>query len=78
MSEEINKPFSPGDEVSCSFQGCERDTFVVVRVYECNNCYSKYMVVAHLKGDPSREIKGTIIDKVNYGIDSSWFKKANE
>ena len=75
MSDEINKPFSPGDEVSCSYSGCERDVFIVARVHESNNCKSGFIVAAHLKGSPDREIKGTVIDGVNYGIDSGWFQK---
>jgi len=64
---------NPGDIVSCSFKGCERQRFVVARIHTSNNCYSGRMVVAHLEGDPSREIKGTIIDSINYGVDSSYF-----
>lgn len=70
-------PFMPGDEVSCSFRGCAKDAFEVVRVHASNNCQSGYLVVAHLKGDPARDIRGTIIDGVNYGIDSGWFSKIN-
>jgi hypothetical protein len=58
-----HRPFNPGDEV-----------FVVSRVHENDSCASKFSVVAHLKGDPDREIRGTNIDGVNFGVDSGWFK----
>ena len=64
-----------GDEVSCAYQGCAGHTFVIDRIHATNSSYSKFMVVAHLKEDKSREIQGTIIDGVNYGIDASWFKR---
>ncbi len=64
---------NPRDFVKCSFRGCEKGQFVVARVHTSNNCYSGKLVVAHLEGDPAREIKGTIIDGVNYGIDASYF-----
>lgn len=62
-----------GDEVQCNYTKCEGKVFIVARIHESNNCASKKLIVAHLKGDESREIKGNIIDGVNYGIDSSWF-----
>lgn len=64
-----------GDEVNCEYQGCAGHTFVVVRIHSTNSSFSRFMIVAHLKDDSSREIQGTIIDGVNYGIDASWFKK---
>ncbi len=66
---------NPGDKVTCSYQGCGGQTFVVVRTHTSNSCHSKILVVAHLEGDPKREIKGTIIDDINYGVDSGWFAK---
>ena len=67
--------FLAGDEVECSFKGCKNDTFIVARVHKCSSCGSQALVVAHLKGDPEREIKGMIIDEINYGLDSGWFRK---
>jgi hypothetical protein len=63
-----------GDEVTCSYPQCEGHTFVVSKVSESNNCYSKFLVVAHLKGSPDREIRGIVIDGIHYGIDMSYFK----
>lgn len=72
----MNTPFNPGEEVTTEFhENCIGQTFVVARVHSANNCGSKFLVVAHLKGFPDREIKGVIIDEVNFGIDSAWFKK---
>lgn len=64
-----------GDEVVTNFFNCSGFDFVVARIHRSNHCQSGFLVVAHLKGDPSREIRGTVIDDVNYGIDSFWFKK---
>ena len=64
----------PGDIVSCSFKGCTSLKFVVVRTHSSNACYSGVLVVAHLIENPDREIRGTVIDGVNYGIDSSYFE----
>lgn len=75
LSQNNSGPFSCGDTVSCSFKGCTGSEFMVARVHSSSNCYSKWLVVAHLKGDKAREIKGTIIDGINYGIDSGWFQK---
>lgn len=73
MPDEVKYPFKKNDEVVCSFQGCSGSKFTVARVHTCNNCMSGFLVVAYLKGAPDREIKGTIIDGVNYGIDAGWF-----
>lgn len=73
MNEEIKYPFKAGDPVSCSYQGCVGNKFTVAKVHTSNNCMSGFLVVAHLKGAPDREIKGTIIDNVNYGIDATYF-----
>lgn len=77
MSEDLSAkaPFSPGDEVESNYKGCEKNIFVVVRVHTSDSCASKFLVVAHLKGDTTREIRGTTIDGINYGIDSGWFRK---
>lgn len=78
MSEEITKPFNPGDMVSCSFPGCGKNKFTVARVCTANNCGSGFMVAAHLQGSPDREIRGTVIDGINYGIDAGWFTLIND
>lgn len=71
-----NQKFSVGDDVESNYKGCKGFVFTVARVHENNSCASKCSIVAHLKGDPSKEIKdGTVIDGVNYGIDSGWFRK---
>lgn len=77
MSENLSAKalFSPGDEVESNYKGCEKNIFVVARVHTSDSCASKLLVVAHLKGDASREIRGTTIDGINYGIDSGWFRK---
>lgn len=67
--------FSIGDEVTCSFTGCSNSFFIVARIHSADICASRVLIVAHLKGDPKREIKGNTIDGINYGIDSGWFKK---
>lgn len=65
-----------GDDVISNYKGCEGYIFTVARVHENNSCASKCSIVAHLKGDPSKVIKDAIvIDGINYGIDSGWFKK---
>jgi len=73
-SEKISK-FSVGDEVQCNYKGCTRDIFVVARIHAANSCASRVLIVAHLKGDQNREIKGVELDGINYGIDSGWFRK---
>jgi hypothetical protein len=79
MSTEINNetarcPFAKDQEVGCTYQGCKGHFFIVKRIHTSNTCASGFLIVAHLKGSPDREIKdGTIIDGVNYGIDSGWF-----
>lgn len=76
MTDEVKIcPFQPGDTVECSYTGCAGHKFVVLRYHSSNSCHSRWLIVAHLEGAPEREIKGTIIDGVNYGIDSGWFKK---
>ena len=67
-------PFKPGDIVITDFTGCQGHDFEVVRVHSTNGSFSRFMVVACLKGNKNREITGRIIDGINYGIDSSWFK----
>lgn len=70
------KQLAVGDEVECSYKGCKGSIFIVARIHQNDSCYSRVSIVAHLKGYPEREIKdGLHIDGINYGIDSSWFKK---
>lgn len=75
LKEEHKCHLQPGDEVECSFKGCIGRQFIIKSAHHTDICSSRWYVVAYLKGSPEREIAGSHIDGVNYGIDSGWFKK---
>jgi len=69
---------SIGDEVTSTFKGCKGYTFIVCEINPWEFCWSKAMVVVHLKEDPTRKILG--FQKEGHdlgppGIDASWFTK---
>jgi hypothetical protein len=69
-----------GDEVTTSWHdNCDGNVFIVCEITPYEYCDSGYMVVAHLKGDPERKIRG--FQKEGFvkpgpdGLDANWFKK---
>jgi len=67
-----------GDEVRCNlYKKLANEVFIVESITPNENCHSKFMVVAHLKSDPSKRIVGLKKDGYDFvdGIDSSWFEK---
>ena len=66
------------DEVTTTYPGCKGYTFIICEINPWEFCWSKAMVVVHLKEDPSRKILGFKKEGMDLGpdgIDASWFKK---
>lgn len=67
------------DEVECTaYPQCAGQTFIICEITPWPHCESGFMVVAFLKGDPERKIKGFQkegIDLGPAGIDSNHFVK---
>lgn len=66
-----------GDEVTTNWRGCEGYIFVICEIHPYEDCYSKFFVVAHLKGEPERKIKSKFAGKDGRpdGMDAQWFNK---
>lgn len=65
-----------GDAVTTHFRGCEGYEFVICGIHPYDTCESKFMVEAHLKGEPERKIKSKFAGRDGRppGIDANWFK----
>ncbi len=68
-----------GDNVRCLlYKKLLQEEFVVESITEnLGGCESGFMVVAHLKSDPSKRIVGMKKEEHNFvdGIDANWFEK---
>ena len=71
--------FNVGDTVRCLlYKKLLHEEFVVESITEnLGGCESGFMVVAHLKSDPSKRIVGFKKEGRDFmdGIDANWFEK---
>lgn len=67
-----------GDTVTTNYKGCKGYEFTICEINPYATCESGFMVVVHLKGDPTRVIKSPFAGKDGRpsGIDSNWFVKS--
>lgn len=67
-----------GDRVTTNFHPkCEGIVFVVEQISAWEHCESKFLIVAHMEGDPERKLLGAKNMRPNRpeGLDTNWFKK---
>lgn len=69
-----------GDEVGTDWHHtCIGKVFIVETITPFELCESGFMIVAHLKTDPTRKLLGMkfegVTKKIPDGLDSNWFKK---
>lgn len=64
-----------GDTVTTKFRGCVGHEFTVKEISPYQYCGSGFLVVVHLKGDPSRELhsKFALTEGRPQGLDAHWF-----